>query len=1081
MRHILFTLLFTFLFTQVVRSADSSTFWYGNRNNIEQLPTKSVGTDKIKAMDSVRGLSLAASDGTTMGFLDTTNLRVGFGTTSPLDFLSIKPGNNAGLTLYDSDDDNKLEISLDGIFNPQLALYDNDDNARVVLRGVGNSYITTGFFGLGASVPIAKLQINDENDNLTAGDPGNILIYTTDALAGDVGGSLNFGGRFNAGGAFTEWAGLAGRKSNATDGNVDGYLSFYTRKTGNFQQERMRIDEDGNVGIGTSDPDRPVHVEVTATNTAAKFGAASAGDAFGITPLAAGNGTIIGSFNDAESDFEPLQVRGESIQLAIRSGAGQVHNGLNINSSGNAVLATDASVSPGARFEVRSIDNATADSVFYHATNSVNGHAIRLRKARGGHSGRQAVQDGDILGQIVFDGQFDSGNNVSSSASIAVKAEEDFVLNEFGSKMQFYVTPIDTNSQQLSMELQNNGRLDLYGHNSDTVLRLFGTLNGSAREDAYINFGMKNSSALDRPALIHGQMASNDNGSVLRFYTAGVGDSSGTERMVIDNDGKVGIGTSLPSHKLNVVGDIQVEDYIRNSLGESMIGFLEGTSDDHGLTIGSSGESAGNKYDRILFSLNNAERMRIDSSGKVGIGTSSPAVKFDLVTGNTTNTALHIGEVANEGAYFASTSDNELQIWAGAELDSGAIRARATKASGITLNNGLTVFYNNSSLTDGNTYTQTERMRIDSSGNVGIGTSSIYAAGNRNLEISGGGGNASGALVLTNEAPVGSSSLGVISFNNAGDNLAQILAVRDTTNSDAGRLRFMTQATGGSVTDRLVIEANGNVGIGTVPPAAKLHVQGTTILGDDAWPTTSLGLIGNRGGVVDSGEAIWLVHNSDTTLAAGNAGELQVTARSSVASATHAGGKIRGGTANATDGNEDGFLAIDVTGDGLGFQEKMRIEADGGVVIGGTSTTYGLEAANGAVAGAGAYVDTSDERVKKNKQALSSACSIITSLEAYYFDWKSAEETADITGVTGGRDFASINNIPEGYQDVGFMAQEVESIFPQAVTSNAYGLKGLQYSKIIPVMVQCLKDKEAELTAINLNFEARLQALEAAQ
>jgi hypothetical protein len=103
-----------------------------------------------------------------------------------------------------------------------------------------------------------------------------------------------------------------------------------------------------------------------------------------------------------------------------------------------------------------------------------------------------------------------------------------------------------------------------------------------------------------------------------------------------------------------------------------------------------------------------------------------------------------------------------------------------------------------------------ERMRIvGASGNVGIGTSTPDLP----LCIEKSSGQATIRLNRTGTF-TGSDTTGQIIFGFAGDSLANIENVRDGAN-DAGALKFGTQATGGSVTERLRITSTGNVGIGT--------------------------------------------------------------------------------------------------------------------------------------------------------------------------------------------------------------------------------------------------------------------------
>ena len=453
-------------------------------------------------------------------------------------------------------------------------------------------------------------------------------------------------------------------------------------------------------------------------------------------------------------------------------------------------------------------------------------------------------------------------------------------------------------------------------------------------------------------------------------------------------------------------------------------------------------------------------RFILENDGDVGIGTGSPQEKLEVDLGSvSTEEFIRISQADASG-----TNDFGIVFWSNT---GGAERGRlvSSNSGDVKLNaNAGTLALQTGS---------TDKLKIDFSGNVGIGEVSP----SRKLDIKDTTANTFISVVGAPTLDVGlllgdtdSDAQGQIYYQNNTDTLqlyANATPVAHFEADGAGNGQFSVKNTNGTL-DSFIVRTDGKVGIGDTNPGALLTLAKDSNDTNTASYSGSAILLRNTDANYSKGDIIGIVGFGNDT--AGFASDM----RAGMYAVHSQDGSVSGNIGTTL------IFRTSVQNVGIG-QDRMTILDNGKVAVGASTTTYGIEAANGAVAGAGAYVDTSDERVKKNKQSLSSACSIITSLEAYYFDWKSAEETSDITGVTGGRDFAAINNIPQGYHDVGFMAQEVESIFPQAVTSNAYGLKGLQYSKLIPVMVQCLKDKEAELTAINLNFEARLQALEAAQ
>ena len=291
--------------------------------------------------------------------------------------------------------------------------------------------------------------------------------------------------------------------------------------------------------------------------------------------------------------------------------------------------------------------------------------------------------------------------------------------------------------------------------------------------------------------------------------------AGGTERMRIDSSGNVGIGTSSPGYKLDVQstassgapllanfqaagGDVQL--YVQNGTVKTQV-----TADatNSASIIGSFSAHP------LVFRTSNTERMRIDSSGNVGIGTSSPT-NFGL---NYITTIISGG---NAGILQLKGVNNSVDF-----------RVQADSYGLLDVNSNHPMLFRTNA---------TERMRIDTSGNVGIGTSSPTAK----LQASGAG------------------ETRVFSTNSTASITAQMGA--DASSAYVGSYTNHPLVFRTNDAERARIDTSGNVGIGTTTPVAQLGVYGagqttaamstSTGLGGTLYVRDSAGASGNGGAVM---------------------------------------------------------------------------------------------------------------------------------------------------------------------------------------------------------------------------------------
>jgi hypothetical protein len=143
-------------------------------------------------------------------------------------------------------------------------------------------------------------------------------------------------------------------------------------------------------------------------------------------------------------------------------------------------------------------------------------------------------------------------------------------------------------------------------------------------------------------ANVDGTVATGSVPGRITFFTTSNGASVNAERMRITNAGNVGIATTVPVARLEVLGSntVSSQTNVSGAFGTTTSGrLLLGSITGNTPFIGSEGATT------LAFTTNATVRMRIDSSGNVGIGTASPTEKLD-VAGNIALT----GSVVFEGA-----------------------------------------------------------------------------------------------------------------------------------------------------------------------------------------------------------------------------------------------------------------------------------------------------------------------------------------------------------------------------------------------------------------------------------------------
>ena len=439
-----------------------------------------------------------------------------------------------------------------------------------------------------------------------------------------------------------------------------------------------------------------------------------------------------------------------------------------------------------------------------------------------------------------------------------------------------------------------------------------------------------------------------DTGSgATRFYR---GTGSGTLSMILNGSGNVGIGTSSPTSKLTVSNssngttvDVAIANtyYLSGSIDESVTFQGEFYQDDVAanraagyMRVTKTGDFSNNANAsaNLVFATRNAgsitEKMRIDNAGNIGIGTSSPSYTLDVSTGGSS------GGVVDGARVFANASGA-----AESRLIFGTFAASTNAAIGAvtaTGQLGSLKFYT------ATTNVLSEKMRIDSSGNVGIGTTPSFP-----LDVQSTG--------------VGST---IASRIYRSDGTIALLRIGNSTSGSASN----APAFGSDTTAAVIYTANaevfritsaGNVGIGTTTPDANLTVNGAASF---AAGTALLPSIARSG---DLNTGMWFPGADITAFTQGGSESVRIGANGNVAIGTTSvsekltvqGGVLIFGTSSSINytglvldynsgtgearvaaGGQSGlssFLTFTTTLAGT-EGERLRIDSSGNVLVTGT-------------------------------------------------------------------------------------------------------------------------------------------------
>lgn len=272
---------------------------------------------------------------------------------------------------------------------------------------------------------------------------------------------------------------------------------------------------------------------------------------------------------------------------------------------------------------------------------------------------------------------------------------------------------------------------------------------------------------------------------------------------------------------------------------------------------------------------------------------------------------------------------------------------------------------------------------------------------------------------------------------------------------------------------------SGNVGIGTKTPTEKFWVQDGEIWASgnsrlafstdestDTTPNVAFGASGNDAYIANwSGAG----YNQNVTVLGVNGyvgigttapteklwvqdGEIWASGNSRLAFSTDESTDATPNVAFGASGN-DAYIA---NWSGSGYNRNVTVlGVNGDVGIGTTSPTATLYV-NGSTVLSQGYTQASDARLKRDVRPLTGALALVAKMQGVRYNWKPVAER------TVGKDL----NLPLDEPQVGFLAQDLEKVLPEAVkapkpgTSDTYSV---EETKVVPVLVEAIKEQQAEI------------------
>jgi hypothetical protein len=373
---------------------------------------------------------------------------------SPLDVISNASSYGISLRGRSADNSSQLRFAANNHGSVYAALESAPTYLAAQVNGTERLRITsTGLVGIGTSSPSTPLEVAGAVGSGVISD--YLSLYYPQSYGGGGSGPRMLFKANDIAGTKSTYAGIWSLLHANTVGAHSGKLVFGTTSGGNLV-ERLRIDESGNVGIGTSSPSTILHVASTAPYIRIQDTDSSTGV------------TAQGGFEMYDSDGDRLfYLANESSSSSDVSLFNNAGGALKFGTSGSERGQFDSSgrllVGTSTNIGSQDIQVGTALGTLglYKFANNDDGGELTLANSRNGTVGSQTiVNNNDFLGRIFFRGS--DGSTFLRGADIVCQVDGTPGANDMPGRLVFSTTSDGASSPTERMRIRNDGEFLMY-------------------------------------------------------------------------------------------------------------------------------------------------------------------------------------------------------------------------------------------------------------------------------------------------------------------------------------------------------------------------------------------------------------------------------------------------------------------------------------------------------------------------------------------------------------------------------------------------------------------------------------------